>query len=633
MYLFRIPFPLIVIFTCICCFSPAQAQDPPYLAEALASARQENLHDDRYWHILMHYQQDIFCVKSLIDDPGFFLAPDGKTNPQAELEATIRAFFQPQDDGGDPAVCRFAARFEWIREKLSLDPDLLPVPACQPFENFMVANRPVAVTLVFPMAHLNSPASMFGHTLLTIETADRSKLLSYSVSYSAVTNETFGPFFAIKGLFGMYPGYFAVLPYYAKLEQYSDVDHRDIWEYRLNLTEPEIRRMLLHIRELESIASDYYFFQENCSYLLYFLLEAARPSLELSGRFHGWLIPLDSIRVIQEQGLITGASYRPSRTTKIKHLASSLSVQEQEKALALADGELGEDPFSGTDLSEQERRTTCELAGEYLQYLYAKRRVPEKSYQERFLQILQTRSTLGISAHNDLFPVPEPLQPDKGHHSNRLALGAGVKGGDAFTEIRIRPAYHHLMDHDGGYVEGAQLVFADTALRYYPEGRRLLLENLDVIDIFSLAPRDNFFHPISWKLKTGLTRVETDHDEARLVYQINPGAGLAFKNCTAGLIYGMLETGLIVGGGLEKSYAGGIGGSAGMIRPVNGFWKVHAFARDIYYGLGDTHNMFEAVLQQNFAIGPDQSISIDVSRRKTGDIYQTEATALWNLFF
>ena len=70
-----------------------------------------------------------------------------------------------------------------------------------------------------------------------------------------------------------------------------------------------------------------------------------------------------------------------------------------------------------------------------------------------------------------------------------------------------------------------------------------------------------------------------------------------------------------------------------MIRPVNGFWKVHAFARDIYYGLGDTHNMFEAVLQQNFAIGPDRSISIDVSRRKTGDIYQTEATALWNLFF
>lgn len=119
---------------------------------------------------------------------------------------------------------------------------------------------------------------MFGHTLLFIETADRSKLLSYSVSYSAVTNETFGPFFAVKGLFGMYPGYFAVLPYYAKLQQYSDVDHRDIWEYRLNLTEPEIRRMLLHIRELESIASDYYFSRRTARISsIFFWRPPARP--------------------------------------------------------------------------------------------------------------------------------------------------------------------------------------------------------------------------------------------------------------------------------------------------------------------------------------------------------------------
>ncbi|MCK7512715.1 MAG: DUF4105 domain-containing protein [Desulfobacterales bacterium] len=68
-----------------------------------------------------------------------------------------------------------------------------------------------------------------------------------------------------------------MLPYYAKLQEYSDVDHRDIWEYSLNLTEPEIRRMMLHIRELDAIASDYYFFDENCSYLLFSLLEAARP--------------------------------------------------------------------------------------------------------------------------------------------------------------------------------------------------------------------------------------------------------------------------------------------------------------------------------------------------------------------
>lgn len=629
----RILFPLIVIISCIFFSPPAFAQDPPYCEELLEAARRQKLHDDRYWHILMHYQQRIIGIESLIDDPNFFLAPDGKTNPVSELEATIRAFFAPADNENASAVCRFAARFEWLTEKLGIDTGRLPVPACRSFENFMEANRPSSVTLAFPMAHLNSPASMFGHTLLFIETADRSKLLSYSVSYSAVTNETFGPFFAVKGLFGMYPGYFAVLPYYAKLQQYSDVDHRDIWEYRLNLTEPEIRRMLLHIRELESIASDYYFFQENCSYLLYFLLEAARPSLELSQRFHGWLIPLDSIRAIQEQGLITEASYRPSRTTKIRHLASNLDGHGQEKALALAKGDVQEGTFSQTDLSVQEQRTICELAGEYLQFLYTKRRVPEETYQERFLRILQMRSALGISSENGLSRAPVPLQPDRGHHSNRVSLGAGIKGDDAFAEIRIRPAYHHLMDYDGGYVEGAQLVFADVALRYRPEDRRLFLERLDVIDIFSLSPRDRFFRPISWKLSTGLFRVEADHDKDRLVYRINPGAGFAFGNNTEGLIYTMLETNINIGVVLEKNYSAGMGGSAGAVGNLCRFWKVHAFVRDIYYSLGDTRNFFEAAVHQNFVINPDQSVSIEVCRSRTHDIYQTEAKALWNLFF
>jgi hypothetical protein len=629
----RIPLLFLVTLWCVFNAAPSPAQDSPYCEELLASAAEQKLHEDRYWHILVHYQNGLFGIKSLVDDPMFFLSPEGRTDPEAEIRATIRAFFEQHDNENDSAMCRFPARFEWIRERLDIDPDRIPLPACRSFENFMKTARPSSVTLVFPMAHLNSPASMFGHTLLTVETADRTSLLAYSISYSAVTRETFGPFFAFKGLFGLYPGYFAVLPYYSKLEQYSDVDHRDIWEYRLNLTAPEIRRMLLHVRELESIASDYYFFQENCSYLLYFLLEAARPSLELSDRFHWWLIPLDSIRAIEEQGLITGASYRPSRTTKIRFLASNLSEQGQTAALAMADGMPHEDALKCACLSDQEKKTTCELAGEYLQYLYSKRRVSEETYQERFLAILTARSRLGTAPGVAPDETAPPVQPDRGHRSNRLALGTGVKGDDAFAELRIRPAYHHLMDLDDGYVEGAQLIFADAALRYYPEDRRLLLESLDVIDILSLSPRDRFFRPVSWKLDTGLIRVYRDDDESHLVYQINPGGGLAFGITQGGLFYGMLETGLNLGGALEKRYALGTGGSAGIIRVVGTSWKIHARIRDVYYGLGDSYNLFEAALQQSIAIGPGQSVRADISWGRTGDFSQTEFRIFWNLFF
>ncbi len=166
------------------------------------------LHEDPYWHILLHYKSGVLGYESLVDDPKFFLAPDGKTNPDAELDATIRAFFEPQGDEEKSAVCRFVARYEWIRERLNLDPEQLPMTECRSFENFMDKVKPESVTLIFPSAHLNSPASMFGHTLLTIDTANKSRLLAYAVNYTAVTNETFGPLFAVKGLVRVLSGIF-----------------------------------------------------------------------------------------------------------------------------------------------------------------------------------------------------------------------------------------------------------------------------------------------------------------------------------------------------------------------------------------------------------------------------------------
>jgi len=100
-------------------FLPVHAvAGPPTADELIALSRQKNLSRDRYWHILMHYGKTLFGFKSQVDDPQFFLAPDGKTNPRAELEATIAALFQPDDEAAQPFVCRFYARFAWLREML-----------------------------------------------------------------------------------------------------------------------------------------------------------------------------------------------------------------------------------------------------------------------------------------------------------------------------------------------------------------------------------------------------------------------------------------------------------------------------------------------------------------------------------
>ncbi|HOM30040.1 MAG TPA: DUF4105 domain-containing protein [Deltaproteobacteria bacterium] len=617
------------VFCCVS--SPVGASD--YASVAVERAKALRLHEHPYWHVLLHYESGLFGLRSLVDDDRFFLAPDGKTNPESELEATIRAFFRAPGQGETPAVCRFVARYEWLRRMLDLDTGRLPVPSCTDFMAFLEQMRPKSATLAFPMAHLNSPASMYGHTLVTVQTANESALLSYSVSYSALTSETFGPAFALKSIFGFYPGYFSVLPYYRKLQEYNDVDHRDIWEYRLDLTEEETRRMILHVRELQDIHSDYYFFDENCSYSLMYLLDAARDGERLTGKVRGWMIPLDSIRMIERAGMIEGVSYRPSRVTRIRYFLGRMTDAEREMAYSLAtsDGDTHHDE----GLTTGRGALVLEAAGEYLQYLYTKGAVSRDDYRRRYLKILTARSALGPQEDEERGEPAPGADPLKGHLSNRFSLGAGARTGDPFVEFRVRPAYHALMDDDTGYVEGAHLVFADVILRSYPGEDRFVLQAIDAIDIVSLCPRDRFFRPISWKVKAGLTRVPDSNGADRLVFGVNPGAGWAFGETAGLLCYGMVETAAYVGGVLEKDCLFGAGASAGVLKtfPTPLKWKVHLFTRGLTLGPWDRHNHFEAGLSQGLTLGKDESLGIDLAFERERGFPQWESKVSWNVFF
>jgi hypothetical protein len=629
----RPAFPL--SFLCLLLFllsgSPLPAAETPYLSSLLGQAREWKLWEDPYWHVLLHYQKSLFGLQSLVDDPQFFLSPSGKQDPRAELEATLRAFFLPEEEGKKPAVCRFVARYHWLAGRLKIDPAKLPVSSCRRFSEILDEVKPAAVTLIFPTAHINSPASMFGHTLLTVDTATRSRLLAYAINYSAVTRETFGPLFAVKGLFGFYPGYFSVLPYYAKLQEYSDIDHRDIWEYPLDLTKEEIKQLLAHVFEMDRIYSDYYFFDENCSYNLLFLLDGARPSLHLTDQLPLWVIPLDTIRAAQKSGVTLEPIYRPSRATKIKHLASFLPPPSQKAAREMAGGQMDPELFSAPATDPERSRRVFDLAGEYLQYLYSKRKMTTPEFQERFRKILQTRSRLGAPEEEDR--VPPPPRPDEGHLSNRFRAALGVRGGLFFQEIGIRPAYHQLLDDDRGYIEGAQIVFGDAAVRFYPADRKLVLQKLDIIDIVSVSPRDTFFQPVSWKVKTGFYRETGGDGRDHLLYQLIPGGGISYKIGRDHLIYFFGEADFITGGGLEERYAGGVGASAGVLGNLHPLWKAHLYTRAIHYPLGDRHDSWEAGLQQNFILGRNRSLRLDLGLSKVQGYERIEAIFSFHLFF
>src|SRR3990172_12475838 len=544
------------------------ADDNAYLNELVEQARREHLAQRPEWLNLLHYKPYVYWtgMHSLADDPAFFNAPDGKTNAEAELEATLASFFSTAEetDKAQNPQCRFTPRYHWLKEQLHFEPARLREQSCKRFDQWHAALDPYQITLVFPAAYLNNPASMYGHTLLRIDGKgqdERTRLLAYSISYAANTDETSGLVFAVRGLFGGYPGLFAITPYYIKVREYSDIENRDVWKYQLTLTPGEIDRLLMHVWELGPIRFDYYFFDENCAYHLLSLLEVARPGLELTDRFRWWAIPSDTVRAVTDQpGLIKRVVYRPATATIIRQRLTQMDVRQSGLARGLVERKISTADDRLHELPPREQARILELAYDYATYRSASGR--DMTTTTQMHELLLARSRLEVPPQRPEVPVPA-VRPDEGHKTSRLALGVGSRGGRHFEEISLRPTYHDLMDDDGGYTRGAQIEFFNMTWRHYRGDDSLRLEEFTPLNIVSLSPRDDFFTPVSWKINVGWTRKHFADNDEPLMFRASGGPRLAFNMPGShegkSVYYGFLEAALDAGKQFDRNYAMGMG--------------------------------------------------------------------------
>ena len=611
------------------------AETTPYRDELKESATKLHLPDDRYWHVLLHYKPGLFGTESLVDDPIFFLSPDGKHDPSAELDAAIEGLFAGGEEEQTIPRCRFPARYDWLIRRLGVDLTRLPEVSCPTLEEHRKRIDAKSASLIFASGHMNAPASMFGHTFLRFDSSYESPLLSYAVNYAAqIDRNDNGLVYAVKGIFGLYPGYFSILPYYDKVKEYGNMDQRDLWEYRLNLTEEEVQRMVLHVLELQGIYSDYFFFKENCSYDLLFVLEIGAPTANLTDRFRRFTIPIDTVKAVRAEGLISDPVFRPSQARKIRHIASSLDDADIARARSVLDNTVAPEEILAVDIPDAEKGRILDLASEAVQLRYAKGQYTKEEYQRRFLTVLSARSTIP-AAETVLTPIPAPEQPESGHESSRVALAAGIREEDFFLEVSGRPAYHDLLDADDGFTPGSQIEFSRATVRYYPDTGRFRLQEWDLVSILSLAGRDDFFRPVSWKFRTGFATKPFPGGSDALVFFLNPGGGMAWDIRPLGLVHVLLETEVNVAGRYNPDYTAGVGLSAGILRQMTRSWKTLLTARQMVGVLGDEKRgrEFSAILRQGISLGRRRAIFLDVGRTVSPGVHYNEGKFSVNYYF
>ena len=496
---------------------------PLSAAPHLDDQRLQQLANDPFWLSLGHYEAGkISGWRSYVSDQKFFIAKDGAHHPDAELKATVEALYAPASLGEKHPQCVYPARTRWLKDQLQLSD--LPAVDCAEFKQWFKDVAPHSAVMIFPAAYLNSPSSMFGHTLLRIDQADvqsnKTALLSYAINFGAyIEGSDNSILYAWKGLMGGYPGLFALVPYQEKLSEYRSLENRDLWEYRLNLTQVETERMVEHVWELKQIQFDYFFFDENCSYRLLELLQVARPGLRLTEQFPLTAIPTDTVKAVKDAGLVEKIDYRPSRERELLERAKPLDSDEQQWVLKISDDQKQlQDP---TFKSLGKDRQALIIDAAYRLGRYRANGLERDS--ERSQRSFELLRAINQNPAPDL-QIDRPGLPENGHESRTWQAGIGTRGDKAFGEYGLRMAYHDLNDNAEGFPLGAQIEILQMKLRQY-EGNNWQLQQLDLATIRSLTPRNELLQPLSWQVTGGLERVPGKHDDETLVSHVNGGAG------------------------------------------------------------------------------------------------------------
>jgi hypothetical protein len=610
------------------------------LMSARIRAKNLNLAHSQYWQRLMVYRQDGQGMRSAVAQKSFFLAADGRTNPEGELDATLRGLFSPNLTKPDESVaCLFPVRRDWLVEQLQIKITDLPVMSCPALTQWLDGIQPKHVTMVFSSDYMNSPSSMFGHTLLRLDPDDneQTRLLSYAINYAANTDHSGSALYAIKGLTGRYPGAYSILPYYEKVKEYSDFESRDLWEYRLKLTPIESLRLTKRVWELRFVSFPYYFMHSNCSYELLSLLEIARPSLSLQKQFPVYAIPTDTLRVSLKGGdLLDKVTYRPAFVSRLNAQADQASPNTIEAAKALTVHPNDE----MSDLSPKQQAQALEMASDYLYYRFVAHEINPDFARPAMRDLLIRRSKVDIPDQRVTVPKPE-VDPSQGHPTSRVAVIGGESAGRGFADIEWRPAYHDVLDPAGGYRAGAAINFLQTDIRI--QDYKWSLQKLTLISIDSLSPITDFFTPLSWNFAFGIRQVPVSNGQfstaqTHVVSYIQGGDGFSGSFGSA-LCYGLASGALEAGHALDKGWRVGIGPTIGCLWNLPQFSLQLQNVTDFWQDHHTWQNQWQVGAQIPLNIGwidrtkQRQALRFSWQQTQQGSLRYQEASASWLLYY
>ncbi len=465
------------------------------------------MHKDLYWLKLLHFNDG----KSLITNKEFFLAPDGNTNAKSELRETITQILQnPQ------TACQYPARYKWLHSKIHLSQADQICPKVDAF----IKEEFTSIDIIFTSERYDSPASVFGHTFLKLNSSS----VPYAINYAAkVPDETNSLGYIYKGLSGAFLARYSLIPYALKDYEYRSGEFRDLIKFKLNLQKDEINNILLHLYEIKDATENYYFLSHNCSSELIRLIDIARYGSHLTQKLDNVVIPIDTVYILQENNFISNISIQKSKLKVFYQLIIKLNQEEKDMLFKIISHDYSVNKLKKVTHITPLGKSNIILAG--ISYFEIKSTKEKLSTADTypFMKLVQLSVEQNLSTdfkketHLDENPVSNKFHKVyTGVSSNFNAKHNAILG--------YRYLYRNRFDLVDAMKKNGSVQLLDIECKV--EDKKIRIEKFTLLNLEAMPISNQFFKETINKITLGAKRV---FEEDKLYSYLNYGLGYRYR--------------------------------------------------------------------------------------------------------
>jgi Domain of unknown function (DUF4105) len=553
------------------------------MARIIKSAIEKRLYKSYVWKALLQTTGD----RPEIRDPKFILSLNN-FSLKNELLKTIQSFFERPD-----TICRFPARYYWIKSELGLNDGFFPSASCPAFQKYLKRAPAQSISLVFVSEDVSSASSMMGHVFLKLSGDDYKHVhVAHAVSFYTVINTYNIPLLIIESTLTGMTGYFSLLPYKEQLRQYLE-ENRNVWEYRLRLSARARKLIYYHIWELKDVRMKYFFTGYNCATVIYDILSLSSRSFSRSGYL--WITPKDVIKDAYQRHLIASAKLIPSDQWKIRMLLATSDKDTTDHIYRLFKKNDFSRPVPSAYGDIAKGLWERELILSYSDYLYKRGKISAEdldAIENKVNERPEWTAALAGKYHIDLSGYKSPL---KTSGESQLGLGYKMLNRRNYLKLYFLPASNTLSDDNREYFSENVLKLFETSLLINRQSVKL--ESFQLYAMKSLVPWNKFVKGISDQVRLGLEQHYDRELNSHLAVNASAGVGLTGRLSPDMEVYALVNAGL--GYGRSRLYPYLYPEAGAIIYDIWNMKTVLSY-KYVYNQLGSNHYYHDLGVTQSF---------------------------------